>query len=208
MVVELAATKCLLLHSYLGFCSVSSQHFYSAAEHVCFFIEALQFPVHSSWFLFAYLSSDKGFFYFFISAIADYLSCAHMPCLLHASTYTCTHVPTPCSVPSQSLFLPLHAPYPSILSSLKSPHWPSPSNRMIIWHNVTPPDAWWGLQVSFIPPFTLVAGVWGWKERKMERGGWIYLRKRKGNFTLTSLHDWCPPAKPVICPQRVVLLSL
>lgn len=26
----------------------------------------------------------------------------------------------------------------------------------------------------------------------------------KGNFTLVSLHDWCPPAKPVICPWRVV----
>lgn len=28
--------------------------------------------------------------------------------------------------------------------------------------------------------------------------------KRKGNFTLMTLHDWCPPAKIVISPWRVV----
>lgn len=32
------------------------------------------------------------------------------------------------------------------------------------------------------------------------------MRSRKGNFTLISLHDWCPPAKTVICPWRVVPL--
>ena len=49
--------------------------------------------------------------------------------------------------------------------------------------------------------------VFGVEEKeKWERGGWIYLRRRKGNFTLVSLHDRCPPAKPVICPSRVVPL--
>lgn len=57
------------------------------------------------------------------------------------------------------------------------------------------------------PPSVPVAGVWGWGEKeKWEREGWIYLRRRKGNFTLVSLHDQCPPAKPVICPSRVVPL--
>lgn len=83
--------------------------------------------------------------------------------------HTLTHMyPPPCSLPSQSLFLPLHAPYPSILSSLKPPHWPSPSNRMIIWHNVTPPDAWWGLQVSFLP---------------LDAGGWCLGLKRKEKWS-------------------------
>ena len=49
--------------------------------------------------------------------------------------------------------------------------------------------------------------VFGVEEKeKWERGGWIYLRRRKGNFTLVSLHDRCPPARPVICPSRVVPL--
>lgn len=98
-------------------------------------IQGLSFPVHSSRFLFALSPWTKIFFF----------QNAHMSCLLYASTYICAHVRTPCSLPPQSLFLPLHAPYPSIQLSLKPPHWPLPSNRMIIWHNVTPPDAWWGM---------------------------------------------------------------
>ena len=91
------------------------------------------------------------------------------------------HVPTPCSLPPQSLFLPLHAPYPSILFSLKPPHWPSPSNRMIIWHNVTPPDAWWGLS-QLHPPSVPVAGVWGWGERKMGEGRMNIFEEEKREF--------------------------
>lgn len=30
------------------------------------------------------------------------------------------------------------------------------------------------------------------------------MRKRKENFTLMSLHDWCPPATPVMRPRRDV----
>lgn len=119
---------------------------------------------------------------FFLLREAMCLSCACMPWFLHASTYTSTHVPTPCSLPSQSLSLPLHAPFSSILFSLKPPYWPSPSNRMIIWHNVTPPWCMMGAVSQLHPPLVPVAGVWGWRERKMGLGGWIYFRGEKREF--------------------------
>lgn len=139
-VVGLAAMNCLFLHSDIGFWTISPQHFCSAAENSSPFNDCNFLFIHGESSL--HISLQTKVFPF---RIAVCLSWAHMPCPLHASKCTCAHVPTPCSLPPQSLFLPLHAPYPSILFSLKPPHWPLPSNRMIIWHNVTPPDAWWGL---------------------------------------------------------------
>lgn len=120
------------------FCSIMREIFvpipintYSATENVYLLLKIL---IHSSWILFTYLSLDVALF----SCVC--LSCAHIPCLLFASI--CTH-------PLLSAFpIPLRTS-PRSLSSrpplVKPPHWPSPSNHMIIWHNVTPPDAWWGL---------------------------------------------------------------
>ncbi len=118
MVVKLAA-KCL----YFILKCVSSGHFYSAAETSVF--EDCNFLFIHDDFLFGERFVDH----------------VHVCSGFSMLTSTRTHVPTPCSLPAQSLVLPLHAPFPSILFSLTPPYWPSPSNHMIIWHNVTPPDA-------------------------------------------------------------------
>lgn len=93
------------------------------------------------------------------------------------------------SLPFQSFFIPLHAPFPSILSSPKPPHWPSPSNRMIIWHNVTPSRCMIGAVSQLLLPSpslqTHISFCW-WlvlvfvkKEKWSGEDEWIWGRERE-----------------------------
>lgn len=115
-----------------------------------------------------------------------FLTCSHDLTL-------CTLLPLlpVCCLPSlsSSLVTIIH-PVPS-----KPSHWFSPSNHMIIRHNVPPP-------LNHPPPpfpSPMVAAVWA--ERKMmweDERYWEW----KGVLTLTSSSDWCPPAELLICPWR------
>lgn len=116
------------------------------------YIYFIAFLFHFRGFQFLFIHRDssfhispqtKGFFKgFFFFSEQQFVYHVHICPVCSMHPHTLMHMyPNPSSFPSQSLFLPLHVPYPSILSFPKPPHWPSPSNRLIIWHNVTPPDA-------------------------------------------------------------------
>lgn len=115
-----------------------------------------------------------------------------------------TLLPTPCPLPPQSPLLTSPRSFSSFPVPPSEPrHWLSPSNHMIIWHNVTPADAWWGLQVSFIRPL-LVLVAWSWGERKMGREEGVNMFGEEKREFHAHVVTWLV-FHQLICPLRVIL---
>lgn len=114
-----------------------------------------------------------------------------------------TPLPTPCPLPPQSPLLTS----PCSLSSFPVPpseprHWLSPSNHMIIWHNVTPADAWWGAASQLYPPPSRARGSELRRKKNGERGGMNMFREEKREFH-AHVVTW-PVFHRLICPLRVI----